>query len=347
MFSRLRPLTSYSHPLRRLLCSTRLQSASSIGPSFHKISDEANIKTIAGRVDLDLFREVAWVPQSPLLHQRLHNFPAVQKWFLSGGANGHISFTDYMKAYEDTVLSYEFTTSPGSGTQALPIFQAWLRESRAYGQSYLPTIIDAIIQSSNEAQESPNNASNFQQFSAPLSLIMSACQFNNTQAHPSQRVTHLYVAQSDINHLPEPLSQDVPVPDLVRHAGKGDIYSSSIWLGLQPTYTPLHRDPNPNLFCQLVGRKKIRLMKPSQGDDTYARIRRELKSHGNSRFRGTEMMGGRERELLHCAVWENEAVSEVFLNPGDALFIPTGWWHSVASSGDNGALNASVNWWFR
>lgn len=63
------------------------------------------------------------------------------------------------------------------------------------------------------------------------------------------------------------------------------------------------------------------------------------------------MMDGPEAELLHRAVWLDASRSldtqQVLLAPGDALFIPKGWWHSVQSQGDIGHLNASVNWWFR
>lgn len=59
------------------------------------------------------------------------------------------------------------------------------------------------------------------------------------------------------------------------------------------------------------------------------------------------MMEGRERELLHRAVWEDDSIDEVLLNPKDALFIPKGWWHSVASNNEDGELNVSANWWFR
>ncbi|KAI0829166.1 Clavaminate synthase-like protein [Hypoxylon sp. FL0890] len=342
----------------------RFQSSISTIPSQNRHSDKLNsdsckqkvtrLETVTGNISLDSFRKTAWISETPLLLRASQSFPAIQKWFQYGNNTSQTSFSQYMKTFEDIVLPYELTmahssqtSNEGSEHNVLLGLLRWLRESQEYKDSYLPVVVEGIIQPFTGKQTPDDSPLTFQQFNAPLRLIMSACQFNETKVEPMERIRNLYIAQSDLSFLPEPLTQDLPVPDIVKHAGKGDIYSSSIWLGLQPTYTPLHRDPNPNLFCQLVGSKRIRLMTPNQGDGVYARVRRELGFHGNSRFRGAEMMGGRERDLLHQAVWDNTSVDEVLLDSGDALFIPKGWWHSVASSGKEGGLNASVNWWFR
>ncbi|KAI2628524.1 Clavaminate synthase-like protein [Hypoxylon sp. NC1633] len=359
-------LASHGPLLRWSGCQVRPQSTSSAISNYDTLSDETkgpinrqhipHVETVAGEVDLNSFRKVAWIPETPLLLSGFDGLPATRKWFQYGNSksnsNSCTGFARYMKTFENTILPYEFTIprvsrpgEPGSGYQVLSEFLVWLRDSNEYRESYLPLTIEAMIQSID--RQTHEYALDFQQFDGPLSLIISACQFNETKDRSSERIKRLYVAQSDLRHLPQPLSEDLPVPSIVKHAGKGDIYSSSIWLGLEPTYTPLHRDPNPNLFCQLVGSKQIRLMTPNQGDDVYSRVRRELGSDGNSRFRGAEMMRGRERELLHHAVWGDRAANEVCLEPGNALFIPKGWWHSVASCGNEGKLNASANWWFR
>ncbi|KIW10541.1 hypothetical protein PV08_11505 [Exophiala spinifera] len=164
---------------------------------------------------------------------------------------------------------------------------------------------------------------------------------------------------------------------------KGDIYASSLWLGRPPTYTPLHRDPNPNLFIQLAGRKAVRLLPPEVGgaifDDVQDRIRIASRTArhtpSSATIRGDEMMVGPEKVALHDAIWlddddddyDNHVDSdtdddkpktknrysdvlrtyglETHLQLGDALFIPKGWWHSVKGVGHG--VTASVNWWFR
>ncbi|GAB0136911.1 hypothetical protein EsDP_00005196 [Epichloe bromicola] len=186
---------------------------------------------------------------------------------------------------------------------------------------------------------------------APLRLLIKALEFNGAQNPVVRDPLQLYIAQSALPDLPQPMQDGLPAPELVRRAGKGDIYSSSVWMGTEPTYTPLHRDPNPNLFCQLWSRKVVRLLPPSTGDRLFFEVQVQIKQQGNSRIRTTDMMQGEERLVLHDAVWGNTSpednMYEAELEAGDALFIPEGWWHSVKSVGSDGGLNGSVNWWFR
>jgi hypothetical protein len=152
--------------------------------------------------------------------------------------------------------------------------------------------------------------------------------------------TKIYLAQASIGNLPSRLQGDVPTPGLVLTAGKGDLYDSSIWLGLAPTYTPLHRDPNPNLFVQLAGQKVVRLFEPSVGRAILASVHEQIGSTGSATIRGEEMMQGAEGKALLEAVWSSDApyarqCSQADLGPGDALYIPKGWWHSVRGIGSD------------
>ncbi|KAI1490491.1 hypothetical protein F5X96DRAFT_679028 [Biscogniauxia mediterranea] len=325
----------------------------------HGYQSVASIKATSGEPDLEAFRRDFWLPELPFLLTSSHHFPASRTWFNHEPGSSHVSFSDRMEEHHDLILPYEFIissahpetdTNSDLPTKNLQDFREWLLSSSRdgnHGNAQLLEILENIIQLGFNSDRS-----RFYQFSAPLGLLLRGCQFNRTRGHHSERIKRLYIAQCGIDRLPETLSKDIPVPGIVKETGRGDIYDSSIWLGLEPTYTPLHRDPNPNLFCQLVGSKTIRLMPPGPGMALFTRVRQQLGSPGNSRFRTTEMMDGPERELLHHAVWVDESRSrdmvQASLGPGDALFIPKGWWHSVVSAGDDeGNLNASVNWWFR
>lgn len=88
------------------------------------------------------------------------------------------------------------------------------------------------------------------------------------------------------------------------------------WLGPRGTLTPWHHDLTNNLLVQVMGRKRVRMAPPW----AFARMR-------NSR---------------HCfSDWGNEAlpagpgdassppVLETIIGPGEAIFLPVGWWHQI------------------
>jgi hypothetical protein len=270
----------------------------------------------------------------------------MKSWFTNHDEEPQAAFGNKLQSFASTIVSYELVTTSPRDAFSFERFQAWLK-SLDVGEH--DRLLCELVDQLRESVE--NGRSRFIQFDGPLSLIMRASQFNHSRDSSSNRIKQLYIAQSNIQSLPTPLIEDLPVPEIVKHVGRGDIYSSSIWLGLEPTYTPLHRDPNPNLFCQLVGSKAVRLLRPKDGQSVFQDVRRKLGSAGSSRFRGPEMMDGPERDGLHSAIWVEPDVSkgiwEALLRPGDALFIPQAWWHSVSSVGHEAELNASANWWFR
>lgn len=178
----------------------------------------------------------------------------------------------------------------------------------------------------------------FRSFHAPLSLFLDWID--------KPTPLKLYLAQCQLLDLPPILRADFPTPSLVAHAGRGDIYDTNVWIGHPPTYTPLHRDPNPNLFVQLAGTKIVRLLAPSEGQAVFAAVRAQLGKCGDraaAAMRGEEMMQGGERELLDEAVWSGEGGFEATVGAGDGLFIPKGWWHSIKGVGEGvtGSVSAS------
>lgn len=221
------------------------------------------------------------------------------------------------------------------------------RLDEAFWATHKDSIVPLEITRITEAGDA-----SFEQIEAPLELLILSMQESEPGVNNQPSI---YLAQHDLRDLPQQMRDDLPTPELVKYAGKGDLYNSSLWLGKSPTYTPLHRDPNPNILFQMAGKKVVRLFDAETGSAIFNHIQRQLGRDATAgRIRGEEMMGGKERSLLHDLVW-NEASSssatiiehcqEAILEPGEALFIPQGLWHSVKGIGDG--IVASANWWFR
>ncbi|KAH7095381.1 hypothetical protein FB567DRAFT_586707 [Paraphoma chrysanthemicola] len=223
-----------------------------------------------------------------------------------------------------------------SDNSKLPKLNATYLEQ--FGASYVPLEL---------TQTDSNGTTTFERFEAPLSLLLAH------MTGPLTPQTRLYLAQHSLADLPSALQADLPIPTLLKQLGRGDIYASSLWMGRPPTRTPLHRDPNPNLFVQLAGRKVVRLLKPDIGRAVYERVLRNLgEAGGRPNMRGDKMMQGAELEAMEIAIWNDVAEGgeedvEAVLEAGDGLYVPLGWWHAVRGVGDGVGANASVNWWFR
>jgi hypothetical protein len=331
-------LATYRFFVRRLSSSPALQSLGLVDSVVGDIED----------VDVNDFRNRAFIPERPLLIRATPasnyannsalkiSIPAAAKWFtiesinkLDGSLCRHqrvVPCYKYLDRFEDAILPYELTRNSGRVSQSDHVVVG------EKGQEEL--VFSELFESAA--------AGSFHRFTAPLALFLEACKMDSLLPY------QLYIAQAQIADLPKQLQEDLPTPILVKTAGKGDIYDANIWIGLPPTYSPLHRDPNPNLFVQLASSKKVRLYEPSVGAGIFRHVQQSIDQSAQSNLRGEEMMEGPEREALEEAVWASSATTagfEAVVNPGDALFIPKGWWHSIKSMGAD--ITASVNWWFR
>jgi len=261
----------------------------------------------------DVFRQIAFVPALPAVLPRGHfsQMPALKSWFIPQRTGGEI----------------------------LKLNQGYLRP---HAETNVPLELTGI----SHASTSNCREGTFQRVRAPLSLFL-----DWTQSVCPETTDRLYLAQAQVMELPQKLRDDLPVPDLVAKAGKGDIYDTNVWIGLAPTYTPLHRDPNPNLFVQLAGRKAVRLFEPDIGADIYDKVQAKLGRWSSAAFQGEEMMKGEEKRLMETEVWGDEdhvlqggaKGYEAQLERGDGLFIPQGWWHSVKGIGQGITGSVSIS----
>ncbi|RMJ26416.1 JmjC domain protein [Aspergillus sp. HF37] len=285
------------------------------------------------------FRESCFTPEAPAILPRPHfaDLPAYARW-LTPTADPNVSR-----------LNAEYLEEHG-GNSFVP-----LELTQAVPEPSASTNGKSLSESETETETETGHG--FRRFHAPLSLFLQWMRAAETQP----QITRLYLAQCQLLDLPQVLRDDFPPPDLVACAGRGDVYDTNVWIGHPPTYTPLHRDPNPNLFVQLAGRKTVRLLSPDEGSALFGAVRRRIGKNADrsaAAIRGDDMMQGEERVLLERAVWgcadsDGAAAAaasggegyEAQLDAGDGVFIPKGWWHSIKGVGEG--VTASVNWWFR
>lgn len=103
----------------------------------------------------------------------------------------------------------------------------------------------------------------------------------------------------------------------------------SFWFGPAGTRTPLHHDGNNILFCQVAGRKEFFLVDPFEAD----LLPRAEGFYAHTSV-PTDMTEEGSRSPDAAFPWP---ARRVVLEPGEALFLPVGWWHQVR------ALDLSVS----
>jgi ribosomal protein L16 Arg81 hydroxylase len=94
---------------------------------------------------------------------------------------------------------------------------------------------------------------------------------------------------------------------------------AALWFGPAGTVTPLHHDQCNILFCQIHGRKRVRMLPPTE---TF------LHRGAMSMYAAADP---ESPDLRAFPEWKDAHVIDVVVEPGEALFIPVGWWHHVRS----------------
>ena len=87
----------------------------------------------------------------------------------------------------------------------------------------------------------------------------------------------------------------------------------SLWIGPEGTKTSLHHDTCHAIFVQLYGRKSFRLASPL---NIQLMLGAQAYYHRHRSMSDAELDGG---------------VVETILGPGDALYLPVGYWHEAES----------------
>jgi len=127
---------------------------------------------------------------------------------------------------------------------------------------------------------------------------------------------------------PSPRRRSGPRPGA---AGDGGT-DTRLWIGSAGTCSGLHSDLKDNVFVQLAGTKRVLLVPFAQSRLVYPFVDNLV----NSRVDPENWDAGQ------FPAYGRATVYRTVVRPGDALFIPRGWWHHLRSQ----EPSISANHWF-
>jgi hypothetical protein len=116
----------------------------------------------------------------------------------------------------------------------------------------------------------------------------------------------------------------------IRHLRLGRLFSANVWIGSRPR-SGLHYDSADNLFLQIHGRKRALLIDPKFSRNVYPFSDNPSKSR----------IDPETPDFKNYPLFAKVKIWDCVLAPGDALYIPRGWWHFIAAE----EVSVSVNFW--
>src|SRR5271163_2011178 len=130
---------------------------------------------------------------------------------------------------------------------------------------------------------------------------------------------NLYAAGLRIKTALPELWPDVRFPPFV---DEGKYRQVNFWFGPGNTFTPLHYDEANNFLAQIRGRKQLILCPPRE----IARLYPYPLSYWANRHSQVNVLSP---DLTRFPGWAHAERAVLELGPGEMLFIPLYWWHSV------------------
>lgn len=114
----------------------------------------------------------------------------------------------------------------------------------------------------------------------------------------------------------------------------------SLWIGNRST-VPAHFDVPSNIACCTMGRRRFTLFPPDQLENLYIH-QMDLTPAGQTV--SAVDIAKPDYDLFPRYRQAEQAAWVAELEPGDALFVPSMWWHNVEALDE---VNALVNFWWR
>ncbi len=171
---------------------------------------------------------------------------------------------------------------------------------------------------------------NFQTARGDLANIFKGISDNEGRDHPPT----IYLTSVDMHDFFDGLHE-------ANHVELGDRKPiSSIWIGTR-TRVAAHNDFPDNLACCAVGRRRFTIFPPEQFRNLYLGPIDNTPA-GRAVSMVNFLAPDYDSHPRFAQALEHAQVAE--LEPGDAVFVPSMWWHHV--EGRDG-FNAMVNYWWR
>lgn len=114
----------------------------------------------------------------------------------------------------------------------------------------------------------------------------------------------------------------------------------NIWIGNR-TRVATHNDNSQNIACIAAGRRRFTLFPPDQESNLY--IAATDVSPGGRPISLVDLTAPDFHRYPHFSSALKQA-QVALLHPGDALYIPTNWWHNVEALD---AVNILINYWWK
>ncbi|MDX2270796.1 MAG: cupin-like domain-containing protein [Cyanobacteriota bacterium] len=244
------------------------------------------------------------------LHQKLLSFLAIQEKLRSlSTQKTTLDRVDGLTPQE-FLESYYATNKPVILTKQIQDWQALTK----WDPDYLKSLCGSIpVEVQIDRQNNPNyeRQKTMQElpFGDYLDRILAAGETND-----------LYMIANNQNFLRDGLEillHDIQLPPYLDQKSLRN--SVHLWLGAAGTITPLHHDPLNILFTQIWGSKHIRLIPPTCTPWLY-------------NYQGVfSSVDGFQPDFETHPLFQQVVPYDVIIHPGEALFIPVGWWHCVRS----------------
>ncbi|CED83738.1 Predicted phospholipase [Phaffia rhodozyma] len=213
-------------------------------------------------------------------------------------------------------------------------------------------------------------------FVEPHAEKMTMQSFLNKLTSPSNTTEIVYL-QSQNGNLYNPYSEDteyaallddVPqdVPWANEALGQEHPDATNIWIGTSASATSLHKDPYENIYAVIRGSKTFTVLPPTEGLLVGTKLYPHAKWHRSSESSSLSLLpsspvqddkqtGQIPWASVNPTLPPSTAPTPLFrharpmsinVDEGDALYLPSGWWHYVTQTEGDEGFCAAVNWWF-